>query len=213
MVDDPFARENVLAVSFPGHSDAYEALSRLKQLDGTDEVSVRGAAVVIRDEDGKVVTKEQIEDESWEGMATGGLIGLVIGVIGGPLGVIVGGASGILVGSLFDEDDLDDTESALADISKSVRGGTPALLADVIEDTPVAIDAAMANLGGTVLRRPAGDVREEIAAAEEAQREAKKAARKKLRDARHKKQKEEVDARFADLKAKLNRQKKSAPTA
>ena len=213
MVDDPFARENVVAVSFSEHSNAYEALNRLKELDGTDEVSVRGAAVVIRGEDGKVVTKEQIGDESWTGTASGGLIGLLIGVLGGPLGIIVGGASGVLVGSLFDEDDMDETESALADISKSVRVGTPALLADVIEENPVAIDAAMANLGGTVLRRSAGDVQAEVAAAEEAQREAKKKARKELRDARHKKHKEEIDAKVADLKAKLGRQKKPAATS
>ena len=213
MVDDPFARENVVAVSFSEHSNAYAALNRLKELDGTDEVSVRGAAVVIRGEDGKVVTKEQIGDESWTGTASGGLIGLLIGVLGGPLGIIVGGASGVLVGSLFDEDDMDETESALADISKSVRVGTPALLADVIEENPVAIDAAMANLGGTVLRRSAGDVQAEVAAAEEAQREAKKKARKELRDARHKKHKEEIDAKMADLKAKLDRQKKPAATS
>lgn len=48
------------------------------------------------------------------------------------------------------------------------------MLADVSEESPVAIDAVMANLGGTVLRRSAGDVQAEVAAAEEAQREAKK---------------------------------------
>jgi uncharacterized membrane protein len=210
MLDDLVKRENVLAVSFSEHANAYEALSRLKELDAHGDVSVRGAAVVVRGEDGKVVSKEQIGDESWEGTASGGLIGLLIGVIGGPLGVIVGGATGVLVGSLFDMDDADETESALAEISKSVQVGPPALLADAIEESPVAIDAVMANLGGTVLRRSAGDVQAEVAAAEEAQREAKKKARKELRDARHKKQKEEIDAKVADLRAKLDRQKKPA---
>jgi hypothetical protein len=112
-----------------------------------------------------------------------------------------------MVGSLFDMDDDDETESVLTDISKSVRVGSPALLADVIEESPVAIDAVMANLGGTVLRRSAADVQAEVATAEEAQREAKKKARQELRDARHKKQKEEIDAKVTNLKAKLHRQK------
>jgi uncharacterized membrane protein len=213
MDDDLFNRENVLAVSFSEHANAYEALSRLKELDARGDVSVRGAAVVVRDEDGKVVSKEQIGDVGWEGTASGGLIGLLIGVIGGPLGIIIGGASGLLVGSLFDMDDEDETESALGEISKSVRVGSPALLADVIEESPAAIDAVMANLGGTVLRRSAADVEAEVAAADEAQREAKKKARKELRDARHKKQKEEVDAKVADLKAKLHRQKEPAASS
>lgn len=210
MVEDDFTRENVLAVSFSEHSSAYEALSRLKEFDAQGEVSVRGAAVVVREEDGKIVTKEQIEDESWEGTASGGLVGLLVGVLGGPLGVLVGGATGVLVGSLFDMDDDEATDSALADISKSVRVGPPGLLADVVEESPVAIDAAMANLGGTVLRRSAIDVRAEIAAAEEAQREAKKKARKELREARKNKQEDQIDTKVAALKAKLDRHKEPA---
>lgn len=206
--DDALARENVLAVSFAEHSDAYEALSRLKELDAKREVRVRGAAVVVRGEDGTIVTKAQIEDDTWEGAATGGLVGLLIGVLGGPLGVILGGATGILIGSLFDMDDSDETESALSDISRSIQVESPCLLADVIEENPVAIDAVMAALGGTVIRRSAADVQAELAAAEEAQHEAKKRARQELREARRKKQKEEVDAKVADLKTKLARQKK-----
>jgi len=212
MLDDS-NRENVIAVSFSEDANAYEALSRLKELDAKGDASVRGAAVVVRDEDGKIVTKDQFGEESVEGTATGGLVGLLIGVLGGPIGVIVGGATGLLVGSLFDEDDTDETESALADISKSIRTGKTGLLADVSEETPVAIDAVMANLGGTLVRRSAADVQAEVAAAEEAQREAKKKAREELRDARHKKQKEEVDAKLADLRKKLSRQKKPAATS
>jgi uncharacterized membrane protein len=208
---DALTHENVIAVSFSEDANAYEALSRLKELDAKGEAGVRGAAVVVRDDDGKVVTKDQIGDESVEGTVGGGLVGLLVGVLGGPLGVLVGGATGVLVGSLFDDDDTDETESVLADISKSLRVESTGLLADVSEESPVAIDAVMANLGGTVLRRSAGDVQAEVAAAEEAQRAAKRQARKELRDAHRKKQKAEIDAKLADLRAKLDRQKK--PTA
>jgi class 3 adenylate cyclase len=68
----------------------------------------------------------------------------------------------------------------------------------------------MANLGGTVLRRSADGVRAEVAAAEDAQRAAAKQARKELRDARQKKQKAEIDAKLADLRAKLGRNEKPA---
>jgi len=211
MTEDPYTQEEVLAVSFSEHSAAYEALHRLKELDAQGEVSVRAAAVVVREEDGKIVTKEQIGDESWQGGASGGLIGLLVGVLGGPFGVLLGGATGLLVGSLFDMDDEDATESVLADISKSVRVGPPGLLADVDEPDPAAIDAVMANLGGTVLRRSAADVRAELAAAEEAQREAKNTARNELRETRKKKQQDEVDAKLAALRTKLGRHKE--PTA
>jgi len=213
MLDDALTRENVIAVSFSNNANAYEAFSRLKELDAKGDVRVQGAAVVMRGDDGNIVTKDEFGHEAVEGTVTGGLVGLVIGVLGGPLGILVGGATGLLVGSLFDDDDTDETDSALAEISKAIRVGQTGLLADVSEETPVAIDAVMANLGGTVVRRSAGDVQDEVAAAEEAQREAKKKAREQLRDARHKKQKQEIDAKLTDLRAKLSRQKKPAETS
>jgi uncharacterized membrane protein len=198
-----FSQDNVIAVSFPEEADAYEALARLKELDSKGSVGVRGAAVVTREQDGKITIKDQFGQESYEDTVGGGLLGLLIGVLGGPIGVLVGGATGLIVGSLFDDDDDDNTQSALGDMSKSLRVGPPGLLAEVSEPAPEAVDAVMAHLNGTVVRRSAADVEVEIAAAEDAQRAAKKKAREELREARHKKHKDEVDAKVAELKAKL----------
>jgi uncharacterized membrane protein len=203
MPDNKHIADNVIAVSFPEEADAYEALARLKELDSRGSVDVRGAAVVTREQDGKITIKDQFGQDSYQDATGGGLLGLLVGVLGGPLGVLVGGATGLLVGSLFDQDDDDNTRSVLGDISKAIRVGPPGLLAEVSEPAPEAIDAVMAHLNGTVVRRAAADVELEVAAAEDAQREAKKKARQELRDARHKKQKEEVDAKVAELKAKL----------
>ncbi len=208
MPDEEFTRENVIAVSFPEEANAYEALARLKELAAKDDVGVRGAAVVAREEDGRITIKEQFGGDGFEDTAGGGLLGLLVGVLGGPLGVLVGGATGVLIGSLFDEDDDDHTRSVLGEISSSIRVGPPGLLADVSEPGPEAVDAVMAHLGGTVVRRSAADVELELAAAEDAQREAKKKAREELREARNKKHKEEVDAKIAQLKAKLPGHKK-----
>jgi uncharacterized membrane protein len=212
MPDDKFTHDNVIAVSFPEEADAYEALARLKELDSHGSVGVRGAAVVTREEDGKITIKDHFGQASYEDTAGGGLLGLLVGVLGGPLGVLVGGVTGLLVGSLFDEDDDDNTRSVLADISKSIRGGPPGLLAEVSEPAPEAVDAVMAHLNGAVVRRSAADVELEVAAAEDAQREAKKKARDELREARHKKHRDEVDAKVAELKAKVNGHKQVAST-
>jgi uncharacterized membrane protein len=211
MFDDA-GSDNVLAVSFKEEAAAYEALSQLKELDSQGQIGVRGAAVVVRQDDGHIVEKDEIADNSLAGTASGGLIGLLVGILGGPLGVLVGGATGLLVGSLWDLDDADDTDSVLSEISKSIRVGPPGLLAHVSEPSPDVIDAAMTRLGGTVLRRSAADVQDEIAAAEEAQRAAKRQARKELRDARNKKQKDEIDAKIAGLKAKLGGHEQSGAT-
>ena len=212
MPDQMFTADNVIAVSFPEEADAYEALARLKELDSQGSVAVRGAAVVAREHDGKITIKDQFGQESYEDTAGGGLLGLLVGVLGGPIGVLVGGATGVIVGSLFDDDDDDNTRSVLGDMSKSIRVGPPGLLAEVSEQTPAAVDAVMAHLNGSVVRRSAADVELELAAAEDAQRAAKKKARQELREARHEKHREDVDAKVAELKAKLPGHKQVAGT-
>jgi hypothetical protein len=82
----------------------------------------------------------------------------------------------------------------------------------VSEPAPEAVDAVMAHLQGTVVRRSAADVELELAAAEDAQRAAKKKARHELREARHKEHKEKADAKLAELKAKLPGRKQVAGT-
>ena len=202
-MQDEYTHDNVIAVSFPEEANAYEALARLKELDSEGSVGVRGAAVVAREQDGRITIKDHFDTEGFQDTTGGGLLGLLVGVLGGPLGVVIGGATGVLVGSLFDEDDDDHTRSVLADMSKSISVGPPGLLAEASEPAPEAIDAIMAHLNGTVVRRSAADVELELAAAEDAQREAKKKARKELREARHKEHKEKADAKVAELKAKL----------
>ncbi len=204
MVDELDGGPNVVVVSFQDDANAYEALTTLKQLDSQRQIELSAAAVVARGEDGHVEVKDEVGDVGAEGTATGAVLGLLIGIIGGPLGILIGGATGLVVGSLFDLEDAEDTESVLGDISRSVRVGHTSMVAELSEQSPEVIDAAMAQLGGSVLRRPVHDVEAEIAAAEDAQRAAKKHARKLLREQKHAKHKQQIHAKVEELKAKVH---------
>jgi uncharacterized membrane protein len=202
--------ENVIAVTFDDDSNAYTALTSLGELGQQHRVELGGAAIVIRSEDGRIETKEQIDDSEYEGTAVGGFMGLLLGVIGGPLGVLIGGATGVMVGSLFDLDEEDATDSALSAVSRSVRPDHPALIAVVNERAPEVVDTAMAEHAGTVVRRQYANVMAEIAAAEEAQRQAKREARKRLMEERRAETKADVQAKVDGLKAKLQKTPASA---
>ena len=206
MSDSPTA-ENVISVAFSEDSNAFMALTELKQLNLQGQLGLHEAAVVVRDEDGKITIRDQVGDDGLVGTASGGFLGLVIGIIGGPLGILIGGAAGMLAGSLFDMHDADETHSVLGEISASVRVGHPALLAQVTEPSREVVDVAMGVLGGEVLRRPVSDVKAEIAGAEKAHRKARHEARKELREARRKKHAADVDEKIAELKAKLHHDK------
>ena len=204
---------NVIAATFESDDAAYGALAELKQLDADGVIDIHGAAVVTRDEDGRVVTKDATGAKEPLGIATGGIVGLLIGILGGPLGILIGGTTGVLVGSLFDLDEAEDTESVLAALSKTVRNGQDTLLAELREaGDHSAVDGVMASRPGTVLRRDVHDVEAEIAAAELAQREASREARKRLWEERRQRQRSEVEAKVAEMKAKLPSRHRGEPS-
>jgi uncharacterized membrane protein len=195
---------NVLTLNFTEDGDAYQSLTTLKELDDQGQVGLEGAAVVLRHEDGSIDIKDEVGDIGYKGTATGGAVGLIVGILGGPIGVLLGGATGVLLGSLYDIDDLDETDSVLSAMSKKVQAGHRAVVAVVDEQSPEVVDAAIQRLNGTVLRVPLDDVEAEIAAAEEAQHAAKEAARKQLHEERRSERKENVQAKIAELKSKLH---------
>jgi uncharacterized membrane protein len=198
------AGENVVVVSFAADSSAYEAFTNLKELDDQGQVAIKDAAVVQRGEDGHIATKDSVEGEQLTGTATGGLIGLLVGILGGPFGVLIGGATGLLIGSLYDLDDAEETQSVLAEISVAIRPGQTVVLAEVDEQSDEVVDQAMARLGGTVLRRSVEDVDAEIAAAQDAERAAKREARKQLLETRRSRAKEEIRRIVDALKARAH---------
>ena len=150
MSPDHLSPDNVLVITFgddpENDANAYQALTDLEQLDSQGQIKIAGAAVVARDRDGRIDIKSDVENDPFAGTATGGAIGVLLGIIGGPLGMLLGGTYGVLAGSLFDLDDAVTTESVLAEISQQVQPTRTAVLAQVDEPGPEVIDAAMARL-------------------------------------------------------------------
>ena len=206
--------ENVLAINYTEDADAYTALTKLKELEDQGRLALGSAVVVVRHEDGTLAVKDQVGDVGFDDTLTGGIVGLVIGILGGPIGILVGGSIGVLAGGLFDIEDIDESDSVLSKMSRSIRVGHPSVVAEVDEQNPEIVDAAMQELDGKVLRLRRDDVEAEIAAAEEAQRAAKKEARKRLQEERLTQQRDEIQAKVAELKSKLhiNRAVTAKPT-
>ncbi len=214
MSTDYISPDNVLVVTFGDDperdTNAYQALTDLRQLDSQGQVKIAGAAVVTRDTGGRVDVKSEVGNDSYVGSASGGIIGLLVGIIGGPVGMLLGGTYGALVGSLFDINDIATTDSVLGEISNQVQPTRTAVLAHVTEQSPEVIDTAMARLGAQVMRRPVFEVEQEIAAAQDAERKAEREARSELLKARLEKGEEDAHAKVEELKSKLHRTKAGA---
>jgi uncharacterized membrane protein len=196
---------NVIAVAFGEQINAYAALTKLKELDSQGQIDLNEAVVVERAADGAMTVKDRVDSPQLVGTAGGGLTGLLLGVLGGPVGVLIGGSTGLMVGSLFDLDEAEQVETTLGEIAKSVQPEHTAVLAVVTEPSAAVVDAAMAALGGTVTRRGVADVEAELAAVEKAQRKAAREAQQELVRARRQDTREAAHAKVEQLKAKLAR--------
>ncbi len=194
---------NVIAVSFEDRSKAYEALSELKGAALEGRVDVLSATIVTRDEYGRLSSPEGGDVVAGAATVGGSLIGLMIGVIGGPIGMLFGWTGGLLVGGAFDIRRADRTDSVLGEISRAIPLGGTAVVAEVDEYAFEVVDTLMLELGGTVYRRPTELVLAEIEAAEDAYRKAQKEADRIVREQRKAERRQNAQERMADLKEKL----------
>ncbi|MGB3328413.1 MAG: hypothetical protein WBA46_05610 [Thermomicrobiales bacterium] len=164
---------------------------------------MRSAAIVTRDQYGRMSVPESgdavIGDATWGGS----LIGMLIGIIGGPIGMLFGWAGGALVGGAIDVRRADRGDSLLGQISELVPTSGTALVAEVNEYATEVVDGLMVPLGGTVFRRSADSILAEMEAAEEAYDKAKDEADRVAKERRKAERKEKWDDRIASLKSKL----------
>ena len=179
--------DNVVLVRFADQSKAYQALSTLKDTGADGRLEVRSAVLLERGPDGTIRVPEGADNATGFLLASGGLLGMlvgVLGVLGGPLGMLLGGYAGMLGGATGAALRDVDADVALDSISQDIAPGQTVLVAEVGEVADEVLDKAMTNLGGTVSRRPACDVYDEIQSAENAQQAADQEARRVLREQR-----------------------------
>jgi uncharacterized membrane protein len=133
----------------------------------------------------------------------GMLTGLLIGILGGSFGVLLGGAVGLLAGAIVDADNDEEADRVLEHISRRIGNGQTAVLADVDESGPAAVDGVMAEVEGNASRCAREDVEAEIAAAEKAAHEERVEAGKELRHERRAAIVEKVQAKLRQLRERL----------
>jgi len=189
---------NLIVVTFPDDSKAYEALSKLNQANRAGRVSVQSAAVVRRDALGRISVPEGADAVMGAGVMGGGLLGLLLGVVGGPVGVFFGFGTGALVGSLFDVRRAERESGVLGLIADSLPLDRCALVAEADEFAVEVVDGEMSALGGTVLRIPAAEVLAAVEAVEKAAAAAEREAERVL----HEERKQQVKAKFDEIEAK-----------
>lgn len=197
------SEHNVITVTFADRAKAYEALSELKGAAFEGRVEVEAANIIVRDEHGRIDIPESIDNKGGAATWGGGLIGLLVGVLGGPIGMLFGWTGGMLIGGAVDIRRSDRSWGVLGELSAAIPPGGTAVVAEVWEVAREVVDGEMAKLGGTVHRRDADLVLADIEAAEEAYKAAEKEADRVAKEERKAERKANADERKAKLKEKL----------
>ncbi|KTR39566.1 MULTISPECIES: DUF1269 domain-containing protein [Rothia] len=188
-------------VTFPEDATAYQALSELR---GSSLSSlVRSTALVERDEQGRLRVPEGDDPGIGSGTAGGSLIGMMIGVLGGPLGMIFGLGTGAMLGGLFDLDRAQSADSALEELGRTVQPGRNALVLETDEPDTAALDAFVAERGGSIVRRPTDEVVAEMESQQAAAEAAAEAARRQLRESRRAERREKFEDRVESLRSRF----------
>jgi uncharacterized membrane protein len=113
-------------------------------------VTIDDAAVVVKDEEGKVNVDNQVARGTWIGAAVGGGLGLLIGSIFFPLGgLVLGLAGGALVARAMD---LGVDGKFVDDVAEKIQPGTSALFILAHEANTAAILAVLREYEGHVLQ-------------------------------------------------------------
>ncbi len=113
--------------------------------------------MIKKNAEGKTVVLKTVDDYP---LATvgGTAIGSLIGLLGGPYGVIVGAATGTLVGATSDLYRSGVSAEFVDDVSAILTPGKYAVVADISEEWTTPLDVKMEKLDGQVFRTARLDV-------------------------------------------------------
>lgn len=198
--------KNIVLLSWDSPGRAYEAFSVFRDVD-FGGVRVDASAVVERTSDGQLRTTDGQDNIIGLGTLGGSGLGALIGVIGGPVGLLLGFAGGALFGSAFDADRAFDSDSVVGEMSHALPPGRAGIIAEVEEVSTEAIDGFAREHGADLVRQQEDVVLDEVAAAEEAADAAAEAAKEKVHAAKKAEREEKRDERIAKLKARFSRHK------
>ena len=146
----------LIVAAFQDEKAAKEALKGLKQAQKEKLIKIENAAVLHKDEKGKLHIQETADMGGGKGAALGGVAGAAIGLIAGPA-LLVPAAVGALIGGLTAK--LRDTgfsDVRLKAIVESLKPGSSAIIA-VVEHRWVAdVEKAMAEANADMMTTALG---------------------------------------------------------
>ncbi len=140
---------DLIVVGFKDEFKADEVMNELRRLQSEYLVDLEDAAVVVRNQEGKVKIK-QAQELVAAGAVSGSYWGLLLSVLFfNPIFALVGAAAGALSGALSD---IGIDDNFMRDLGSTIEPGTSAIFVLVRKSTPDRVLADLSKFEGKVLR-------------------------------------------------------------
>jgi uncharacterized membrane protein len=150
----------IVIVTFDDMEKAGDLLKSVEKMENENYVVLKDAAVVVKDDKGKVKVKETDEPSTAKGAAVGGSLGLVIGIVlGGPVGgLLLGGALGAWAAR---KTDLGIDNEKIKSVEEGMPNGSSALFMQIQEAAKKEwLIALIRDSGGNVVELALDDTAE-----------------------------------------------------
>lgn len=148
----------LIAISFDEPLLAQELLLAFARLAKRSAIDIEDAAIVAKDSDGKISLRQTRDVMPGQGAASGGWVGALIGIVGGPLGVLAGGALGAAAGGLFAKlRDVGIDDDHMREMGERLNRDSAALFVLLNDYDVTAIAMELRRFDGELFGSTAGD--------------------------------------------------------
>ena len=139
---------DLVVLTFDDTEQAGKVFKTLHHLQGSGQLKLDDAAVITKDESGKVHVKNQLDTGVKKGAVVGGVLGLLLVSVFFPLaGLTIGAISGALIGRSLD---MGVDQKFVKDVTETLKPGSSALFVIGSSGDPDALISALRPYQGTI---------------------------------------------------------------
>lgn len=173
--------KRVIVINFTENAKAYQAFSEVKRAHLSGKIRGEQMAVVTHSAEGAHHFKvEDFLDFTGNNKTSrGGMIDMLVGILGGPLGILLGWFGGSMIGASQDAQEVRKANTIFELLSKNIgEGQTGLILIAFEEDNRILNEIIMYELGGIIHRFDYDEVEEELQKAQQVEQVTKENAQK-----------------------------------
>ncbi|GAB6928300.1 hypothetical protein JCM10914A_22830 [Paenibacillus sp. JCM 10914] len=199
---------NIVVAVFHEDSKAYQALSESKHLQH-EQFKIHEAAVIKKGYGG-IEFKDGYSPRTATDRTPlkGGLLGSVIGILGGPLGILLGGSIGTMIGASRVVSRQREGISLIERTVEELYNGEVAYVANVEESNEIAFNHFLNGFDPEfIYRKEVSQMEEEMTKAREAERELQEEQQQKRKEERQEDMRQKAEEMKERIKTEFNKMK------